>query len=214
MNGPAQIAGFENVHNVLMEPRHQDITGLLRQWSDGDSSAFDMLMPLVYDHLRRIAHGLARLESNGGGAGGLMQGTALVHELYLKLVDQNRAQWRDREQFFGIAIRIMRRIIVDEARLRVASKRGAGAVHVPVNEALDAPFVSSRTAIAVDEALTRFAEVDPLRGRIVEMRYFGGMDLDEIADLLEVSRTTVKRHWTVARMWLHRELAADHRLAP
>lgn len=188
-----------------MEPQDShDITGLLRKWSDGDSTAFDQLMPLVYDHLRRIAGGIARQENGGRPP----QGTALVHELYLKLVDQNRAQWRDREQFFGIAVRIMRRILVDEARLRVASKRGAGAVHVPVNEALDAPVTdSSRTAIAVDEALTRFSEVDPLRGRIVEMRYFGGMDLEEIADVLQVSRTTVKRHWTVARMWLHRELS-------
>jgi RNA polymerase sigma factor (TIGR02999 family) len=142
------------------------------------------------------------------GAATPMQRTALVHELYLKLVDQERAQWRDREHFFGIAVKLMRRLMIDEARQRFAAKRGSGAVHVPVDEALDKPAESSATMLAIDEALTRFAEIDPERSSIVEMRYFGGFDLDEIAELTKVSRTTVKRHWTVARMWLHRELSS------
>ncbi|MFN0103365.1 MAG: ECF-type sigma factor [Bryobacteraceae bacterium] len=181
-----------------------EITGLLQRWSQGDTEAFEKLIPLVYDELRRLAANVVRRE----GEGRAMQRTALVHELYLKLVDQDRAQWRDREQFFGIAVKMMRRLMIDDARLRIASKRGAGAVHVPITEALDKSVDASRTLLAVDEALTRFSEIDPLRSRVVEMRYFGGMDLEEIAGLMQVSRTTVKRHWSVARMWLHRELGS------
>jgi len=180
----------------------EDITGLLHRWSDGDPVALEKLMPIVYDELRRLAQNVVRHE----GGNPPQQRTALVHELYLRLVDQQRAQWRDREQFFGIAVKMMRRLMIDDARQRYAAKRGAGAVHVPVDEALDQPAETSRTMIAIDEALTRFAEIDPERSRIVELRYFGGLDLEEIADLMQVSRTTVKRHWTVARMWLHREL--------
>jgi RNA polymerase sigma factor (TIGR02999 family) len=184
---------------------NHDVTGLLQHWSGGDQQAFERLVPIVYDELRRLADGSLRRESTDH----TLQPTALVHELYLKLVDQKRAQWRDREQFFGVAAKMMRRILVDHARQRLAGKRGAGAVHVPVEEALDQPAESSRTVLAVDEALTRFAGIDPERSRIVEMRYFGGLDLEEIADLMQVSRTTVKRHWSVARMWLHRELERD-----
>jgi RNA polymerase sigma-70 factor, ECF subfamily len=184
---------------------HEDVTGLLRHWSNGDQAAFERLVPIIYDELRRIADGLLRREGHGQA----LQPTALVHELYLKLVDQKRAQWRDREQFFGIASKMMRRILVDQARQRLADKRGGGAVHLPVDEALDQPAQTSRTVLAVDEALTRFAILDPERSRIVEMRYFGGLELEEIAELLQVSRTTVKRHWSVARMWLHRELEED-----
>jgi len=179
-----------------------DVTGLLRRWSQGDREAFETLVPAVYEHLRKLAGNVLSAEASAGP----MQRTALVHELYLKLVDQERAQWRDREQFFGIAVKIMRRLMIDEARSRSAAKRGSKAAHVPVHEALDAPARECRTILAVDEALKRFAEIDPLRSQIVEMRYFGGMDLEEIASLLQVSRTSVKRHWTVARMWLHREL--------
>lgn len=184
---------------------HEDVTGLLRHWSEGDQAAFERLVPIIYDELRRIADGLLRREGHGHA----LQPTALVHELYFKLVDQKRAQWRDREQFFGIASKMMRRILVDQARQRLADKRGGGAVHLTVDEALDQPAETSRTVLAVDEALTRFALIDPERSRIVEMRYFGGLELEEIAELMQVSRTTVKRHWSVARMWLHRELEGD-----
>ncbi len=184
---------------------NHDVTGLLQHWSSGDQQAFERLVPIVYDELRRLADGSLRQEPTDL----ILQPTALVHELYLKLVDQKRAQWRDREQFFGVASKMMRRILVDHARQRLAGKRGAGAAHVPVEEALDQPAETSRTVLAVDDALKRFAEIDPERSRIVEMRYFGGLDLEEIADLMQVSRTTVKRHWSVARMWLHRELEQD-----
>jgi len=183
----------------------ENVTELLRKWSGGDQQAFERLAPIVYDELRRIAGGFLRQESGVH----TLQPTALVHELYLKLVDQDRAQWRDREQFFGVASKMMRRILVDHARQRIAGKRGGGAVHIPIEDALDAPAAQSRTVLAIDEALTRFAEIDPERSRIVEMRYFGGLDLDEIAGLMQVSRTTIKRHWSVARMWLHRELERE-----
>ena len=183
----------------------EDVTGLLQQWASGDQQAFDQLVPIVYDELRRIAQGIFRRE----GDSLTLQPTALVHELYLKLVDQKRAQWRDREQFFGIASKMMRRILVDRARQRIAGKRGAGALHLPIEDALDAPTASDRTLLAMDEALARFAEIDPERSRIVELRYFGGLELDEIAAIMQVSRTTIKRNWSVARMWLHRELASE-----
>ena len=182
-----------------------DVTNLLRQWSVGDSDAYERLVPMVYDELRRMASGFLRFER----AGHTLQPTALVHELYLRMVDQNRAQWQDRAHFFGVAAKMMRRILVDHARKRVTDKRGSGVEHLPIEDALDTPVQPDDAVLAVDAALTRFAEIDPERSRIVEMRYFGGMDLAEIADVLQVSRTTVKWHWTVASMWLHRELEND-----
>jgi RNA polymerase sigma-70 factor (ECF subfamily) len=182
-----------------------DITDLLQQWSGGSSEAFDLLLPLVYDELRHMAGSFLFGEREGH----LLQPTALVHELYMRMVDQSRAQWEDRTHFFAVAAKMMRRILVDHARKQMAGKRGGGAAHIPIEDALDHPAQSSSTIVAVDEALTRFAALDPERSRIVELRYFGGLDLEEIAELLQVSRTTVKRHWTVARMWLHRELEGD-----
>lgn len=179
-----------------------DVTELLRQWSIGDQDAYQRLLPIVYDELRRMAGGFLRHEREGH----TLQPTALVHELYMRMVDQSRSDWHDRAHFFSVAAKMMRRILVDHARKRITDKRGSGAEHLPLDEALDTPVHPDKALLAVDDALTRFAEFDPERSRIVEMRYFGGMDLAEIADILQVSRTTVKRHWTVARMWLHREL--------
>lgn len=179
-----------------------DVTGLLQQWAAGDSQALDRLIPLVYADLRRVADAYLRHETDGQ----TLQPTALVHELYLKLVGQDRMEWRNREQFFATAAFLMRRLLVDKARRRLTDKRGGGAARLSIEEALDHPLQTDRTTVAVDEALRRFAELDPERARIVEMRYFGGLELEEIAEALQVSRTTVKRHWAVARMWLHREL--------
>ncbi len=184
-----------------------NVTELLQRWSDGDPDAFERLLPLVYDELRRMADQFLRHER----VDHTLQPTALVHELYLKMVDQDRAQWQDRAHFFSVAAKMMRRILVDHARKHITGKRGAGALHLPIEDALDKPVEPSRTLLAVDDALTRFAAFDPERSRIVELRYFGGLDLEEIATLLQVSRTTVKRQWTVARMWLHRELEEDLR---
>lgn len=182
-----------------------EVTALLQQWSGGDTEAFERLLPLVYEELRRMADGFLRHERNDH----TLQPTALVHELYLRMVDQDRANWQDRAHFFSVAAKMMRRILVDHARKQATGKRGARAVHLPIEDAMDQAERSDRTLLAVDAALTRFAEFDPERSRIVEMRYFGGLDLEEIANLMQVSRTTVKRHWSVARMWLHRELEAE-----
>lgn len=182
-----------------------DVTELLQRWSGGDPDALERLLPLVYDELRRMADQFLRRER----VDHTLQPTALVHELFLKMVDQDRAQWQDRAHFFSVAAKMMRRILVDHARKHTTGKRGSGARHLPIEDALDKPAESSRAILAVDAALIRFAEFDPERSKIVEMRYFGGLDLEEIADLLQVSRSTVKRHWAVARMWLHRELEAD-----
>ncbi len=179
-----------------------EVTELLRQWSGGNSAAFEKLLPLVYDELHRMAGGFFRHERGSH----TLQPTALVHELYLRMVDQDRSRWEDRKHFFSVAAKMMRRILVDHARKRLAGKRGSGLARLPIDDALDHPAPESNLMLEIDAALTRFAEIDPERSQIVELRYFGGMDLAEIADLLRVSRTTVKRHWTVARMWLHREL--------
>lgn len=182
-----------------------EVTALLQQWTSGAPDALERLLPLVYGELRRMADRFLRFERSDH----TLQPTALVHELYLKMVDQERARWQDRAHFFSVASQMMRRILVDHARKHGTGKRGGGAEHLPIEEALDAPVQPNRTLLAVDAALTRFAALDPERSRIVEMRYFGGLDLEEIAELLQVSRTTVKRHWSVARMWLHRELQEE-----
>ncbi len=183
-----------------------DVTALLREWSGGDPAAFERLFPLIYDELHRMAGAFLHHER----VSHTLQPTALVHELYLRMVDQDRATWQHRAHFFSVSAKMMRRILVDHARKRIAEKRGAGAVLLPIEDALDHPAPSSNLLVAVDAALTKFGEIDPERCRIVELRYFGGLDLAEIADLLRVSRTTVKRHWSVARMWLHRELEEHH----
>lgn len=188
-----------------MELEDADITELLQQWSGGDPAAFDRLLPFVYAELRRLAGSFLRFERSSH----TLPPTALVHELYLKLVDQQRAQWTDREHFFRISARLMRRIMVDHARRRASNKRGNAPAHLPLDDALDAPASSESTLLAVDAALTRFSAIDPRASQIVEMRYFGGFELEEIATLLRISRTTVKRQWNVARMWLHRDLASE-----
>ncbi len=179
-----------------------EVTELLQQWSGGDAAALERLLPMVYDELHRMASGFLVHER----VSHTLQATALVHELYLRMVDQDRSRFEDRRHFFSVAAKMMRRILVDHARKHLAEKRGSGLARLPIEEALDHPAPTSSLVIEIDAALTRFAEIDPERSHIVELRYFGGMDLEEIADLMGVSRTTVKRHWTVARMWLHREL--------
>ena len=188
----------------LMESgeRIGDVTALLRQWSGGDPSAFEQLIPLIYDELHRMAQGFLRHER----VNHTLQPTALIHELYMRMVDQGRSRWEDRAHFFSVAAKMMRRVLVDHARRHLAEKRGSGLAPLPIEEALDHPEPSSSLLVAIDSALTKFAAIDPERCHIVELRYFGGLDLAEIANLLGVSRTTVKRHWSVARMWLHREI--------
>jgi RNA polymerase sigma factor (TIGR02999 family) len=188
------------------------VTELLAAWAAGDQSALDALLPIVYAELHRQAKRAMRRESSGH----TLQTTALVHEAYLRLVDQRRAHWRNRAQFFGVAAQLMRRILVDYARSRQAAKRGGGARQItlthagaagamPAEAPADDPAVE---VLALHEALTRLAEMDPDQGRLVELRYFGGLSIQETAVVLDVSPATVKREWSVARAWLRRELGA------
>jgi RNA polymerase sigma-70 factor, ECF subfamily len=184
-------------------PTSSDLTALLLRWSEGDAEALDRLVPLVYDECRRIA---AR-QLRGERADHTLSPTALVHEMYLRLVDQRRATYRNRAQFFGIAARLMRRVLVDHARARLAKKRDGGRMLVSLDAATAEPD-ESRIAdvLAIDEALSRLAKLDPEQERIVELRYFAGMTVEETAQVVGRSPRTVKREWQLARAWLFREL--------
>jgi RNA polymerase sigma factor (TIGR02999 family) len=188
-----------------------EVTALLIAWSEGDSSALDVLLPVVYAELRRQARRALRREA----AGHTLQPTALVHEAYLKLVEQRPSRWQGRSQFYGVAARCMRQVLVDAARTRRAAKRGGGAQALRLSEAEEPVFTPAEgespgdDVLALDEALTRLAALDPDQARIVELRYFAGLTLDDTAAALGISPATVSREWTVARRWLRRELARD-----
>lgn len=174
------------------------VTSLLRAWSAGDPEAERQLVPLVYGELRRRAGAYLRRERPGH----TLQPTALVHEAWLRLAGQD-VDWRNRSQFFGMASQLMRRILVDHARRRGAARRGGGGLQVPLEEAMGAPAEGDRVdLVRLDEALTELAELDPRQGRIVELRFFGGLTTEETAGLLGVSPATIKRDWTVAKAWL------------
>ena len=181
------------------------ITELLLAWSAGDSAALDTLIPIVYRELRHQAQRALRRES----VGHTLQSTALVHEAFLRLVDQRRAQWESRTQFFAVAAQLMRRVLVDHARARRSAKRGGGAHHITLSEAgaasarADADDVD---VLALDEALERLTTLDPGKARLVELRYFAGLSVDETAEALGVSPSKIDREWAVARRWLRREL--------
>jgi len=193
-----------------MAPDGGEVTRLLAAWSEGDAVAFERLVPIVYDELRRIAARTLRREAPGH----TLQTTALVHEAYLKLVAAPadggaRGAWQNRQQFFAVAARAMRRILVDHARERQAQKRGGGARACELDEAVVAlPVVRDGDVLAVDGALDALATVDPPLARVVELKFFGGLSLDEIAALLEVSPSTAWREWNAAKAWLQRELGA------
>lgn len=189
-------------------PSSIDVTGLLVRWSQGDPEALERLMPVIYDECRRIAAGQLRREHRDH----TLDPTGLVHELYLRLVDQRRATWANRAQFFGIAARLMRRVLVDYARARHADKRGGAATFVSLSAAAGTPDDSGvADVLAVDEALERLATVDPEQVRIIELRFFAGLTVEETARLVGRSPRTVKREWRVAKAWLYRELRPEHR---
>jgi RNA polymerase sigma factor (TIGR02999 family) len=181
------------------------VTQLLVAWGAGDQSAFEALAPLVYDELRRVA----RRYIGGESPGHTLQATALVNEVYLKLVDINHVQWQNRAHFFAMSARLMRRILVDFARSKHYQKRGAGVQTVSLDEALlvTAP---GQDLVALDDALQALAGVDPRKSQVVEMRFFGGLSVPETAEALNVSPETVMRDWKVAKAWLLRELAPGH----
>ena len=183
-------------------PLPDDLTRLLLAWRDGEPGAFDRLVPLVYDELRRQA----RLQLRRERAGHTLQPTALVHEAFLRLVEQSRAQWQNREQFFAVAGRAMRRVLVDHARARAAVKRGDGRTLVALDEAPEPAAAAGVDVLVLDQVLDRLAAIDPRQARVVELRYFGGFTAAETATALDVSLATVNRDWAMARAWLFREI--------
>jgi RNA polymerase sigma factor (TIGR02999 family) len=182
-----------------------EISQLLADWTNGDQSALDKLMPLVYDHLRRMAHHYMSHERPDH----TLQTTALVNEAYLRLINQKRAHWQNRAQFFGIAAQIMRRILVDHARSNARTKRGGGGREVSLDEAASLSPTRAADIIALDDALKRLAQNDPRKCQIVELRYFGGLSVEEAAEVLKIAPITVKRDWLVAKAWLHREISNE-----
>lgn len=180
-----------------------DITGLLLQWSSGDADALDRLMPIIYEECRRIAAQQLQREHRDH----TLDPTAVVHELYLRLIDQRRATWANRTHFFAIAAQLMRRILVDYARARGARKRGGAALLVSLDAAADTPNDSpAEDVIAIDDALERLAEIDTDQVRIIELRFFGGLTVEDTARVVGRSPRTVKREWQLAKAWLYREL--------
>jgi RNA polymerase sigma-70 factor (ECF subfamily) len=180
------------------------VTQLLQQLSGGNHRAVDELTPLVYKELKRIAGGQLRKERSGH----TLQATALVHEAYLKLVDQREASWQNRAHFFGVAAQVMRRILLDYAKGRRREKRGGGVAHAPLDEALAIGDDRSSDLIEIDEALSRLEKLDERQAKVVELRFFGGLSVQETAEAMGISAPTVKREWAMARAWLHRELAS------
>lgn len=179
-----------------------DVTRLLHAWRAGEEGALDRLMPLVYDELRRVAHARMRAQQPGHS----LQTTALVHEAYLRLVDAREHDWQNRTHFFALCAQAMRQILVDIARAKGAAKRGGGAPRVPFEDWLAASPPPDVDVLALDEALTQLAAEDPRQGQVVELRYFGGLSVEETADVLQVSPQTVMRDWNLAKLWLARSL--------
>jgi RNA polymerase sigma factor (TIGR02999 family) len=180
----------------------QDVTQLLRAWSEGDEAALEQLVPLVEAELRRLARAYMSRERKRH----TLQATALVNEVFLRFADTPTLRWQDRAHFIGIAARLMRRVLVDHARARGSRKRGGGAEQVPLDDAQLATPELPLDVIAVDRALETFATIDRRKSQIVELRFFGGLSVEETADVLGISVETVKRDWRVARLWLSREL--------
>ena len=180
----------------------EDITELLEAWGEGDQLAFERLVPLVYAELRRMARRHMYRESEGH----LLQTTALVHEAYLKLVSQKNAKWQNRAHFFAVSSQQMRRILVDAARSKLRQKRGADAPLLSLDDAPELSVTRAAEFVALDDALEQLAQLDPRRARVVEMRYFGGMSVEETAAALKVSGETVVRDWKAAKAWLFAEL--------
>ncbi len=184
-------------------PGTAEITRLLHAWRNGDEAAFDSLIPLVYGELRKIAHGYMRGERDEA----TLQATALVNEAYLRLVDAGTVDWEDRAHFFAVSAQTMRRILVDAARARLRGKRGGGAAKINLDEVPDLSAGRSADVVAVDEALQELARLDPRKAKVIELRFFGGLSVEETASVLGVSPQSVMRDWRLARSWLMREMS-------
>jgi RNA polymerase sigma-70 factor, ECF subfamily len=187
-------------------PRQEhQITELLAEWSGGNQAALDELYPLVYDELHRLARRYMSRERKGH----TLQTTALINEAYVRLVDQRNVQWANRSHFFAISAQIMRRILIDHARRHQYAKRGGGAQQVSLDESAIVALEDLSEILRLDEALQSLAELDPRRSRVVELRYFGGLNNEEIAGVLNISENTVIRDWNMARAWLYRQLSGS-----
>ena len=187
-----------------MAETSQNVTQLLIGWGNGDKQALDALLPVVYEELRKQAAGYLRRERPGH----TLQTTALIHEAYMKLVDQKNVHWQNRAHFFGIAAQLMRRILVDHARTKKRAKRGGSNIRVSFNDANVLGPSQNLDIVALDEALARLSEIDEQQSRIVELRFFSGLTVEETAEVLAISPATVKRDWSMAKAWLHREISA------
>jgi RNA polymerase sigma factor (TIGR02999 family) len=187
----------------MTEAQTHQVTQLLIDWSNGDQSALDKLMPLIDEELRRLAHRYMSRER----AGHTLQTTALVNEAFLRLVNRKNLQWQNRAHFFGLAAQVMRTILVDHARSHASAKRGGGTRNLELDEAMVVSQQKASEVIALDEALKQLALIDPRQSRIVELRFFGGLTVEESAEVLNVSPVTIKREWSTAKAWLYHELA-------
>jgi len=179
-----------------------DITALLVNWNNGDKSAMERLLPLVERELHRLAHSYMRREDPDH----TLQTTALINETYLRLIDQRKVQWQNRAHFFGIAAQIMRRILLNYARDQNRMKRGGRTIHVSLSEAMVMPAEKDRELIALNDALTRLEAIDERKSKVVELRFFGGLTVPEVAEVLKISEITVMRDWAFAKAWLSREM--------
>ncbi|HSO75207.1 MAG TPA: sigma-70 family RNA polymerase sigma factor [Blastocatellia bacterium] len=179
-----------------------DVTQLLLDWSNGDKAALDKLVPVVYEELRRLASSYMRHERSGH----TLQTSALVNEAYMRLVDYRQMQWQSRAHFFAVAAQAMRRVLVDHARKQRFAKRGGGAVKVSLDESLAVSQKQAADLIALDDALTDLEAIDPRKSRIVELRYIGGLNIEETAEVLDISPATVQREWRAAKAWLYRAI--------
>ncbi len=186
-----------------MDNPQEGVTQLLVDWSNGDPGALERLTPLVYGELKRLAARYMRRERSDH----TLQCTALVHEAYLRLIDQRRVAWQNRAHFFGVAAQLIRRILVDHARGQHAAKRGAGARKLPLEDILETPRQRPLDLVALDDALETLARIDPQQSRVVELRFFAGLSIEETAEVLHISPATVKRDWTAAKAWLYRDLS-------
>lgn len=182
-----------------------NVTRLLLEWSGGNKQALEKMLPLIYDELRRLAHNFLYRERPGH----TLQTTALVHEAYLKLIDQRDARWQNRAHFFAIAAQAMRRILIDSARKHIADKRGGGGEKLSLAEVATITPEPDSNLLALDEALKALAEIDAQQSRIIELRYFGGLTIEETAEVMNLSPATIKREWTMARAWLHQSLSGE-----
>lgn len=182
-----------------------EISALLRAWTDGDGTALQKLTPIVYAELHRLARYYMRRERPGHS----LQTTALVHEAYVRLVDYKRMQWQDRAHFFAVAAQLMRRILVEHARRRNL-KRGGGVPHVSLDQVASAYGGETTDLVALDDAMNALARIDPRKAQVVEMRFFGDLSVEEIAEVLKISSVTVKRDWRAAKIWLYREMTGGN----